>query len=176
MRVSIENLPVGGRSIRELLPAGWADERLDGLATVRGPGVGVELRVQPVGHEVLLTGSVRATLVYTCDRCLDEAVQEVDAQVTLVLGPPRASDLIEEGDVDIPEEDVDYVPITGPEVELDDLIVEQLVLAVPMVKLCRPDCKGLCPGCGVNLNHEACTCQAVPVDPRWEALTKIKLS
>jgi uncharacterized protein len=47
---------------------------------------------------------------------------------------------------------------------------EQVLLSLPARTLCQPDCKGLCPRCGVNRNETACSCDTGPSDPRWEAL------
>ena len=55
---------------------------------------------------------------------------------------------------------------------LEDVAKEQVLLSLPMRAVCREDCKGLCPHCGINRNRETCDCQAAKVDPRWEALKK----
>jgi len=46
-------------------------------------------------------------------------------------------------------------------------------LSIPMKLLCREDCQGICPGCGANLNQEACRCGEKPGDPRWEKLREL---
>ena len=53
---------------------------------------------------------------------------------------------------------------------LEDVLREQVLLSLPVRTLCKPDCKGLCPRCGQNRNHQTCTCDKGPSDPRWEAL------
>jgi uncharacterized protein len=57
---------------------------------------------------------------------------------------------------------------------LEDVLREQVLLAVPLRSLCREDCKGLCPCCGKNLNIDTCSCAAQVPDPRWAALEDIK--
>jgi uncharacterized protein len=57
---------------------------------------------------------------------------------------------------------------------LEDVIKEQLLLAVPLRAICREDCKGLCPQCGRNRNLEPCNCSNQTQDPRWAALEDIK--
>jgi uncharacterized protein len=59
-------------------------------------------------------------------------------------------------------------------IEVDDLVREQIELALPMGRLCKQDCRGLCPHCGANLNQVECGCSAEVVDPRWEALRVLK--
>ena len=56
---------------------------------------------------------------------------------------------------------------------LEDVLREQVLLSLPDRALCKPDCKGLCPRCGQNLNQEACSCDAAPVDTRWSALADL---
>ncbi len=57
---------------------------------------------------------------------------------------------------------------------LEDALREQVLLATPVRALCREDCKGLCPQCGLNLNVEQCNCEQRPSDLRWDALSEIK--
>lgn len=174
MRIQLQQIPPEGLKRSELLPVEWADSALEGEATVVAPGVDVQVRLQRVGREILLEGEIRATMAYACDRCLEQAQQVVEAPFTLLVGPPREKDLQEEEEVELEEDDLSYLPLTGQEIVLDEVIREQLILAIPMVRRCSEECRGLCPGCGRNLNQEACTCSASPVDPRWEALKKFK--
>ena len=58
----------------------------------------------------------------------------------------------------------------GDGVELNDVLREFIVLTLPMQRVCRQDCKGMCPACGQNRNLKDCGCQAVPLDDRLEAL------
>jgi uncharacterized protein len=67
--------------------------------------------------------------------------------------------------VEVPEDD---------EVDLRPLLIEQIQLNVPMKPLCRPDCAGICPTCGANLNAGSCGCATEEVDPRWKALEALK--
>ncbi|RMG61535.1 MAG: DUF177 domain-containing protein, partial [Calditrichaeota bacterium] len=59
------------------------------------------------------------------------------------------------------------------EIDLSDQLKEYLILAVPMKMLCKEDCRGICPGCGADLNSEACRCGEPPIDPRWEKLRQL---
>ena len=56
--------------------------------------------------------------------------------------------------------------------DLDELVRETFILNMDTKQLCKPDCKGLCPGCGANLNVEPCRCKK-ETDPRWAALSKL---
>jgi uncharacterized protein len=62
----------------------------------------------------------------------------------------------------------------GEGLPLEDVVREQILLAVPLKLTCREDCKGLCPHCGKNRNLEACGCAVRPEEPRWAALKDIR--
>ncbi len=64
-------------------------------------------------------------------------------------------------------------PYQGEEVDLEPLLREQILLAVPFAPLCSESCRGLCPVCGIDRNTGTCTCEAVPPDPRWSALKNL---
>ena len=72
------------------------------------------------------------------------------------------------------EEDVGVSFYRDDVIDLGDVIREQFYLALPMKPLCREDCKGLCPVCGVNRNREACSCDTTWVDPRMEPLRRLR--
>lgn len=103
---------------------------------------------------------------FECDRCL----QEFDKIIT-----GKFNMLFYTGSQDIGEDEDDVVIIKSDDKEIDinDRIIESLVLSVPIKKLCSEDCKGICPHCGADLNHEPCKCPDTPVDPRWDNLRKL---
>ena len=68
------------------------------------------------------------------------------------------------------------IPFTGEELDLCEAVQEQVIMALPVRPLCREDCRGLCPVCGADLNEESCTCAEKTVDPRWKALSELKIS
>ena len=72
------------------------------------------------------------------------------------------------------EQDLGDLYVTEEILETDPILIEQLQLNVPMKPLCRPDCKGLCPECGADLNEGACSCGEAKVDSRWAALAALK--
>ena len=76
-------------------------------------------------------------------------------------------------ETELHENDLEFSYYENDELDTDQLIREQLELALPARVLCREDCRGLCAQCGTNLNLETCQCTA-PVDPRWQALAELK--
>jgi uncharacterized protein len=57
--------------------------------------------------------------------------------------------------------------------ELEDILREQVLLALPMQRVCREDCRGICPVCGKDRNEAPCDCREHPADDRWRALGKL---
>ena len=100
------------------------------------------------------------TIRAECRRCL--------ASIELPLSESRG--IIFAADGETPEGDACYaIPARTPVLDLTATVREELLLALPQFVECRPDCKGLCPGCGANLNDGPCDCRP-PNDPRWDAL------
>jgi uncharacterized protein len=91
--------------------------------------------------------------------------------------PAGAGDAADASDaelgMELAEDDLDLYSYEDEEVDLTPLFRDQVILAVPFAPLCKEDCKGLCPQCGADRNHETCDCKP-PVDPRWAALQTLK--
>jgi uncharacterized protein len=115
-----------------------------------------------------LEGRVRTVLELACSRCLEPFRLPVDAAVDLRYLPEseRASD----DEKEVAEEDVDISFYRDDEIDLSELLREQFYLALPMKPLCRDDCRGLCPQCGVNRNTGTCDCGSGWEDPRLAPL------
>jgi uncharacterized protein len=79
-----------------------------------------------------------------------------------------------EDGAEVAEGDLDLFPFDGDKIDLEPLMREQFVLAIPYAPLCKEDCKGLCPQCGIDRNTASCTCEK-PIDPRLAALKGLKL-
>jgi uncharacterized protein len=69
---------------------------------------------------------------------------------------------------------LDLAVFDGEGIELDDLVKEEILLAMPGHTLCREECKGLCANCGVDLNQNNCDCATKQIDSRWEKLKDLQ--
>ena len=114
-------------------------------------------KVARVGSEIMLDVQMTSLLNYRCSRCLEDVKIEWEHQFTKLLY---------EGDTD----DLDSVPYEGYLLDLEKVIIEELNVNLPLQVLCDEDCKGLCPVCGINLNHKTCDCEKEKIDPRFEVL------
>ena len=132
----------------------WADD------------VVVRLRASFAGTgELVARGAARGMLAQECRRCLEEVGTELDQELTLVY--VSGAEEVESGGA-YPLEPV------GDELDLSDAVREELILAVNPFVVCEPECRGLCPRCGQNLNVGSCDCTLEEPDPRWAALRELK--
>jgi len=117
--------------------------------------------------EVVALLRLEGSLIQECRRCLDPVNVPVHEDVQLVYAPV--------GDAWDGNDDT-YRPLGEGQAELDlrEGIREEVILSQSLLVLCRPDCKGLCPRCGTNLNEDRCECSVEESDPRWEALRALK--
>jgi len=122
-------------------------------------------------RRVRLTGTLRAPLELPCSRCLEPIMLAVDTPFDLSYLPALLNK--GEGELEVEAEDLGVAFYEGDAIDLGQLIREQCYLVLPMKPLCSPDCLGLCPECGTNLNHGACRCERRWVDPRLAALAQL---
>jgi len=125
------------------------------------------------GEEIRIAGSLVTVVEMSCSRCLEPAELEIRKQFDLFF---RQGDeeMFDEDDVELDEEDTRTAFFTGTELAVGDILREQVVLALPMKVLCKVDCRGLCPACGVNRNLSTCNCSEQSFSPQMENLLDIK--
>ena len=123
-------------------------------------------------RDIRLNGELRTSLELPCARCLEPVAQQVEREFDLLYRPLGADAGKEELSVTGAEAEIGYYQ--GEGLLLEDVLREQVLLALPLKVICREDCKGLCPHCGKNLNVEQCSCAEPAEDPRWSALKEIR--
>lgn len=121
-------------------------------------------------------GRLGARLRLHCGRCLEPYGHTLDEDLDLFFMPrgiePEADE--EEQDVELSDRDMVVAYYAEDRIDLGEMVREQLHLAVPLRRLCREDCRGLCPSCGVNRNSASCQCQPTEtVDERLAPLRKL---
>ena len=121
--------------------------------------------------EVRIQGHLTVKLESECDRCLARAEFPLDAGFDLFYRSSRTLNRAEEVAIDEGEAEIGFYEGAG--MELEDVLREQVVLLLPMQRVCSAGCKGICPVCGKNRNESACDCREEPADDRWSALRKI---
>src|SRR5262244_1468379 len=188
MVVTVDQIREGGLSLDETLSESFLTHALAEVKDTGfrpdGPAV-LRVKLQKTGSGVLLRGSTEVTVHTPCRRCLTDVHLRVPVSFTLnlVSQAALAQAANGEGDDEAQEragsfdlERADEELFDGKTIDLDPLVREQVLLALPMHALCREDCKGLCGTCGQNLNEGECGCAPSQVDPRLAALKNIKLN
>lgn len=170
MQIRLDQIDDEPFSWRESLRIPLAD--LDRSEVAALGEVACEGRIVRIDLGFYLTARLDYEQTLVCDRCLGATEQPVTATVELLVR-------VEEpapggGEHEIDEEELGTLYLDDVLLDTEPLMVEQVQLNVPMKPLCRPDCRGLCPRCGVDLNAGECRCEATEVDPRWAALAGLR--
>jgi len=138
-----------------------------------------ELDLYAEDAHAFASGTFKGEVTVACSRCVTPVKLPIDEKLRVTFVPQHElPDDAAAGDgedgAEVAEEDLDLFPYDGESVDLEPLFREQFVLAVPFAPLCREDCKGLCPQCGIDLNTETCDCEHGWEDPRLAALKQFK--
>ena len=162
------DIPAEGRDFLFADPAIWSEAWTDALEP-RREGIPLSARMHVVFRQdgFFVSGVLTGSVVFPCNRCAEDAEVELAFRFEDYLEPAGES----EGDPGL----VRWGQ-KGLELDAAGLLWEQFILALPVKPLCREDCAGLCPVCGVNLNLEKCDCAKGAPDPRWDALKNLTAS
>ena len=149
-----QEIPFAYQTTAEELGATGDDFSFVGEIVVRGSLVytGVCYRV---------SGKIKAVKAFACDRCLKECQEEQNLSFE--------EDFHKAGEAD----DQETLVVDGDAIEITDLVRDTILAAQSLSNLCRPDCKGLCPVCGADLNEGDCGCDRFVPDPRLAALQQL---
>jgi len=129
------------------------------------------IKIVKMGSEVFLSGLVKCSVELQCSRCLNSFNYKINSPVDIAFRP--ASELKEEGCHEIQKDELDIGFYRNNILDIDDVINEQLALNIPMKPLCTPECKGICPECGLDLNKTQCKCKSRDIDERFKILEKL---
>ncbi|MFT4081033.1 MAG: YceD family protein [Nocardioides sp.] len=159
--------PGSQRELTRTVPAP-ADLGIEVLAVPEGSPVELDLRLEAVMEGVLVTGTARVGLRGECARCLEpiEDETEVGFQELFVYDDTRVGQ-------DTDSEDDEVSKLEGDLLDLEPLLRDAVVLALPFQPLCQDDCPGLCPECGARLADDPDHGHEAAIDPRWARLTAL---
>jgi uncharacterized protein len=159
----------------ETIAPGVLDYALDvtqvGPLPVRGRA---DLLIEDRGHkqqvpDIRLRADWHGDFTQLCARCVEPVPTPLRGKFDLIFRPQAVDAAPGEHSISADETEIGYYEESG--LELNDVVREQVLLSLPSRTLCQPDCKGLCPRCGQNLNLAACNCNSTEQhDPRWKAL------
>ncbi|HET6267251.1 MAG TPA: DUF177 domain-containing protein [Acidobacteriota bacterium] len=123
-------------------------------------------------RKTTVAGRLTAQILGECNRCLKAVEVPIERKFELTYMPVDPARLAKE-EVELDPMELGVAYMEKMFLPLHELIREQVYLSVPMKVLCRPDCAGLCPHCGADLNEVECGCSSEAVDPRWASLKTI---
>lgn len=122
--------------------------------------------------QIRVEGNFETKIELVCARCLEPVVEEVSRSFDLFYAPlPKEAKPKED---QLKDDDTEIGFYQGEGLFLADILKEQVLLALPLKVICRSDCRGLCPSCGANLNHEGCRCETHAADRRMAPLARLK--
>jgi uncharacterized protein len=133
------------------------------IAIPAGSEIDVEVRLEAVAEGVLVSGTAAGTAVGQCSRCLVDVTEPVVARIQELFAYPDSTTAATTEDDEVPR-------LVGDLIDMEPLVRDEIVLSLPLVPLCRPDCRGLCPGCGERLDDLEPDHSHEMMDPRWAAL------
>jgi uncharacterized protein len=125
-----------------------------------------------VDGQIRVAGELETKIEMVCARCLDPVVEDIHRDFDLLYQPLPTGTRHEEER--LKDDDTEIGFFEGEGLFLADVLKEQVLLSLPMKVICQSDCRGLCPSCGANLNHEECRCETHSIDPRLAPLARLK--
>jgi uncharacterized protein len=141
-----------------------AEGRAEVIHEHRGP--------REIVADIRLRGKFAGRFQVPCARCVEPVEIPLAGEYDLIFRPVGADSGSPERSITAPETEIGYYQKDS--LLLEDVLREQVLLSLPVRTLCKPDCKGLCPRCGENRNTDACSCEEVKGDARWDALSELR--
>jgi len=122
--------------------------------------------------EIRMQGELRVEIEGVCDRCAEPAKQAVENRFDLLYVPAEEAASGGEDEIDQAGTEVGYYEGNG--IELNEVLREVVLLALPMQMVCMDECRGVCPVCGQNQNQGDCVCEPESADDRWSKLKALR--
>ena len=174
MFLSVKEMELRKIRFDETFEAGQLDfsgEDLEQDSPLKAAGV-AELLAH-TGGEIRIQGRYNVVMSAECDRCLQKARFPLERNFDLFYRPMAVIARDQEVEIDEGEAEIGFYEHGG--LELEDILREQVLLALPMQRVCSEACRGICPVCGKNRNETRCDCKIESADDRWGALRELEL-
>jgi uncharacterized protein len=169
MKIAFSEIMSGGTH-RVIRDSGWSNS--SGVMFKQAPKADLFFLLTD-DLTVELKGTLSAIIDAQCSRCGCTTFSEVDETFyyTFRLEEDGTHELEE---LECRDEDIETVYLDRPEILIDEILLEQLILSIPEKLLCSEQCKGICPGCGALLNTEQCKCDDNLADSPFAVLKHLK--
>jgi uncharacterized protein len=155
-------------ALREIIEAGEV--------AFKGP-LKFELMVRSERDMIRIDGHIQAILVLLCSRCLESFESRIEQPFTLRFARQVSRDMrmVRGAEVELTTDQIGLSFFEGEEIDLREALQEQVIMTLPYKPLCRAECKGLCPNCGLDLNRESCQCRKKTKGGPFDQLKSLKL-
>lgn len=185
MKINVFAIHEVGREFKVKSSDGWVRNLFKEILPNENPlpdQLKGEISIHRINDIVSLTGQFDIPFRPNCDLCLEPYNDQLVVPINMNLSPQYKPDKkttkykeVEE-ELELNADDLDFTFYEGDEIDLASLVSEQIVLALPATHICSPQCRGLCPQCGLNLNQSSCSCQhEIQPDSPWAVLKNLKL-
>ena len=169
MRVNVSEIKDGGLSLNLTRGPGWLGGSEKSEVASVDSDIEFHIDLLRTAGEISVRGKIEFLAVARCSRCLSDVSVDTNLEVKLILSPSETERKEEAGG------EIDYETYRGRTIDLNDYMREQVNLSLPYKVVCTEDCRGLCSGCGQNLNEQQCGCETRQEDSRFAALKDIKI-
>jgi uncharacterized protein len=170
MRVELARLDHKAGNFAHEYSAGELVLEEDRVALARAPRISGH--ITRAEHKVVVEGEFAAIAEVECDRCLQRVELPISNDFRLEYITTETYLSLET--VELAEEDLALSIFDGEFIDVDEIVREQLLLAIPTQLICQENCKGFCPICGADRNVTDCNCDASEIDPRWMGLRDLQ--
>lgn len=169
MIVNVSEIKDGGLSLNLTRGPGWLGGSEKSEVASVDSDIEFHIDLLRTAGEISVRGEIGFLAVARCSRCLSDVSVDTNLEVTLILSPSETEKKEEAGG------EIDYETYRGRTIDLNDYMREQVNLSLPYKVVCTEDCRGLCGGCGRNLNEQQCGCETHEEDSRFAVLKDIKI-
>lgn len=169
MRIELENLEGGKGDFAHVYQPDEVNLLEERVHLVEPAVVKGQLKLKD--RRVLVNGHIETRAHVECDRCLQPV--ELPVSVNFALDFVTGSEYESSEAAELTEAQMALSVFDGDAIDVDEIVKEQILLAVPARMLCGEDCKGICPECGIDRNTGECSCVTKETDPRWAALKNL---
>ena len=178
MKINVTRIPHEGLEFDFSEKEGWLQEKLNqtlGDKHRKEDKITGHFRIDKTLNNIQADANMHLPIHAFCNRCAQNYDYEINVVAHRLMVPlfdsKRQREHEKKLEVEITQDDLQFSYFKGEEIDVGDIIVEQAVLDQPMTYLCKKDCKGLCPQCGINLNEKKCGCSTQKVEKSpFEAL------
>lgn len=161
MLVERSQIPPEGLDLEVREEPRW--EEVEGLWLSLAP-IEASFHLERKANGILASGAFTTTAVVLCSRCSEPVSVPLFDQFTIMFTGASEAFRTEESELSAAEMDVDVMQ--DDRLDVSRFLRENVLLSLPLQPLCRAECRGLCPHCGINLNEASCRCQVQEGDPR----------